>query len=637
MALLAAPSLFMHDPGYPAVAFPVERENRPMLRIGSSISLLILLCSAANAVTLLPTADSYVRDGASYAGVNNGASKTLYVKSSATAGYNRATYVKFSLPSLSGVTSAKLRIYAALTASDSLVTSACTVADTSWTEGGITWNNRPLLGAAAGSTTISGSAYAWYTIDVTAYVLSQIAAGHPQISLALKNGSTASSSVVQVYSREAASSQPALDITLGGTTTGTAPAAPGNLTATSVSGGQINLNWTDNSSSEDGFQVERATGGAFARIATVGANGTSYASTGLTAGTGYNYRVRAINSAGVSAYSNTAGATTGTTPPPPPPPSSGAKYVSLSGSDGASGSQSSPWRTLKHALAALQPGDTLLVRGGTYLERVTGIGIHPGTAGSPIVVAAYPGERPILQGLLWLTNPSYWTFDGLNVTWDSATGSSSEHMIKLTNGVGWTFKNAEVWGAHSFAGMLVAGTVSGQPSNWRVANCCFHDTYPSNSTNQDHLIYANTGLSAGPGIIERNVMYNAVNGEGVKLAGPNSGGGTVNVTVRYNTIFNTSQSILIAWQSHDNQVVHNLLYQTNPNNGCIRGYQLTGSNNVASNNAGGGAAGLFRNDGSGVRDGGGNVFPINPLFDFVGPRGLHPQNSACQAYGAYAP
>lgn len=106
----------------------------------------------------------------------------------------------------------------------------------------------------------------------------------------------------------------------GGTTQ--PPAAPGGLSATAVSSAQINLAWTDGASNESGFRIERATGaGAFAEIATVGANVTTYQSTGLVASTAYSYRVRAYNSAGTSAYSNTASATTqaaSTTPPPVP-------------------------------------------------------------------------------------------------------------------------------------------------------------------------------------------------------------------------------------------------------------------------------------------------------------------------------
>lgn len=92
---------------------------------------------------------------------------------------------------------------------------------------------------------------------------------------------------------------------------GTLPAAPTNLGATATSSSQINLSWTDNAANETGFSIERSTGGgAFAQIATVGANVTSFQNTGLAASTTYSYRVRASNAAGNSAYSNTASATT---------------------------------------------------------------------------------------------------------------------------------------------------------------------------------------------------------------------------------------------------------------------------------------------------------------------------------------
>jgi hypothetical protein len=101
----------------------------------------------------------------------------------------------------------------------------------------------------------------------------------------------------------------------------TVPATPTNLMATGVSGSQINLAWTDNSSNEDGFKIERCQGPActnFVQIATVGAGITSYSSTGLTATTTYQYRVRAYNTGGDSAYSNTASATTSQAPPTAP-------------------------------------------------------------------------------------------------------------------------------------------------------------------------------------------------------------------------------------------------------------------------------------------------------------------------------
>ena len=100
-----------------------------------------------------------------------------------------------------------------------------------------------------------------------------------------------------------------------------APAAPSSLTATAASGSQINLTWMDNSNNETSFTIERCQGTNctnFAQIAQVGANTASYSNTGLSGSTTYSYRVRAFNSGGDSAYSNTASATTLQSPPTAP-------------------------------------------------------------------------------------------------------------------------------------------------------------------------------------------------------------------------------------------------------------------------------------------------------------------------------
>ncbi|HEV3256817.1 MAG TPA: fibronectin type III domain-containing protein, partial [Gemmataceae bacterium] len=85
------------------------------------------------------------------------------------------------------------------------------------------------------------------------------------------------------------------------------PAAPSSLAATAVSGTQINLKWTDNSTNETGYDIERSTDGTtFTSIATASPATTNYLDAGLTAGTTYYYRVAAVNAGGKSAYSNTA-------------------------------------------------------------------------------------------------------------------------------------------------------------------------------------------------------------------------------------------------------------------------------------------------------------------------------------------
>ena len=70
--------------------------------------------------------------------------------------------------------------------------------------------------------------------------------------------------------------------------------------------------------------------------------------------------------------------------------------VSTGGNDGASGTVAAPWRTLAKANATLSAGDTVMVRGGTYHERIAPA--RSGADGSPIVYRAYPGETVEIDG-----------------------------------------------------------------------------------------------------------------------------------------------------------------------------------------------------------------------------------------------
>ncbi|MBN1676019.1 MAG: CotH kinase family protein, partial [Kiritimatiellae bacterium] len=90
------------------------------------------------------------------------------------------------------------------------------------------------------------------------------------------------------------------------------PAAPGGLAAAAQSVSEIRLTWTDNSSNETGFKIERSPNGSssWSQIATPTANATTYTDSGLAAAATFYYRVRAYNGAGNSPYSGIAGATT---------------------------------------------------------------------------------------------------------------------------------------------------------------------------------------------------------------------------------------------------------------------------------------------------------------------------------------
>lgn len=72
-------------------------------------------------------------------------------------------------------------------------------------------------------------------------------------------------------------------------------------------------------------------------------------------------------------------------------------YVSPNGSNAGTGAIGDPWQTLAYSFSQLSAGDTLWCRGGTYPGNF--IQWTPaGTSEAPIVVRAYPGETPILDG-----------------------------------------------------------------------------------------------------------------------------------------------------------------------------------------------------------------------------------------------
>ncbi len=102
------------------------------------------------------------------------------------------------------------------------------------------------------------------------------------------------------------------------------PAAPTALGASAIACDQIDISWTDNADNESSFKIERSTDGTnFSQIGTTGANVTSYSDTTVAESTTYWYQVRASNSGGDSAYTNTANATTPACPALPPAAPSG--------------------------------------------------------------------------------------------------------------------------------------------------------------------------------------------------------------------------------------------------------------------------------------------------------------------------
>ena len=97
-----------------------------------------------------------------------------------------------------------------------------------------------------------------------------------------------------------------------GATVVTAPGAPLGLSASGNSTTSISLGWTDNSTNETGFRIERSNSfaGPFSQVALAPSGASAFTDAGLTPGTTYYYRVCATNTGGNSAYAAVASATT---------------------------------------------------------------------------------------------------------------------------------------------------------------------------------------------------------------------------------------------------------------------------------------------------------------------------------------
>lgn len=122
-------------------------------------------------------------------------------------------------------------------------------------------------------------------------------------------------------------------------------------------------------------------------------------------------------------------------------------WVAPGGSDASAGTEAAPWQTLQHAVDQVDPGDTIVVRPGTY----AGMRIErSGAPGAWITLAAEPGaivDRPgpdnrhdsNIELETWSApgTVSYWVIEGLEVAnapnWGiDVRGSEDSHSHHIT-------------------------------------------------------------------------------------------------------------------------------------------------------------------------------------------------------------
>ncbi|MFI7586907.1 hypothetical protein ACIB24_07510 [Spongisporangium articulatum] len=213
---------------------------------------------------------------------------------------------------------------------------------------------------------------------------------------------------------------------------------------------------------------------------------------------------------------------------------------------------------LADAVRSARPGDTVVVRGGTYTGTV-GWGITPGRRDARITVKAAPGARVLIRGTLQLENADYWTVDGIDVTTGAAR---TQLLVKFDGGTGWRFQNSEVWGSQGVSNVMVTGSArNGLPRDYRISGNCIHDNDArGDAFMNDHGIYLMPGAGSGPGLITRNLIYGIPNGAAVKAAGPNATDGAASrVTITRNTMARVAAGVILGHGTHHVTVSRNLV------------------------------------------------------------------------------
>lgn len=232
--------------------------------------------------------------------------------------------------------------------------------------------------------------------------------------------------------------------------------APSNLAATAVtqatpmmqsSGAQINLSWQDNSIDEEGFRIERKTGatGDWSQIAEVGANVTSYADTGLEAGTTFYYRIQGYRGVVNSVFSNEAQATTPGTLTPPAPTNlaaaaASASQINLTWKDNSSNETgfkveskigaTGTWKQIVTVGASVTLySNTGLAAGSTYYFRVRAYNLSGNSPYSNMASATTPGIAAPTSLVAKAVNTSK-----IDLTWKDNSGNENGFKIERKKG-----------------------------------------------------------------------------------------------------------------------------------------------------------------------------------------------------------
>src|SRR5512132_1714347 len=202
-------------------------------------------------------------------------------------------------------------------------------------------------------------------------------------------------------------------------------------------------------------------------------------------------------------------------------------YVSTSGSDSSRGTSSAPWRTVQKALNTLTPGQTALVRAGTYSEDL--FMSRSGTASKPITLAAYPRARVILRPAsttgdtysIVVYRAAYFRLHGFVI--EGALGNSSANVYIASSSHHIEISANEIRHAHG-NGVFTERTTS---YLFLLGNRVHDNGWRLPGQQQSHGLY----IEGAHDLIANNVIYDHPHGFGLQIWPVNHDTVVVNNTI----------------------------------------------------------------------------------------------------------
>src|SRR4029450_13488299 len=196
-------------------------------------------------------------------------------------------------------------------------------------------------------------------------------------------------------------------------------------------------------------------------------------------------------------------------------------YVAPSGSNSNPGTLAAPFATLQKAHDIANPGDTIYMRGGTYVAAQVDI-TRNGSSGNYINVFNYSGEVPVLDAVndsgagpavIKVKNASWWHFKGLEIKNGYASGvylagPASNNIVEFCN----ITNKTRVRGSNDDALCLVGSQHVLVEGNWSWENGKKDDLTPSGGNGTGFKLGGGSG-SVGLHTIQNSLAWrNRANG-----------------------------------------------------------------------------------------------------------------------------